>query len=246
LSKTKLGKSNVELQQQLEIIDSESDLEENLIKIKNSKFLDLTNDLRIELLMEEFWNMLKDWATNYTPISTFKNWENRLKIRLHNFPVGQNLILEIDSDEMLDSSSTVFDYLKLLFKYIKPFKIIRNKIDKKILSWRANKNGMMRMILDLPYQKCDFFRVKKIVDTKLQQDDELGVDLSGMAPENRKICMSALFNKNKKRPNNNAYNANNTNNANNANNHNPNNPNYSGGNKFKKSKKKFVKKPNNR
>jgi hypothetical protein len=67
----------------------------------------------------------------------------------------------LDSDEMIDSSSTVLDYLKLLFKYIKPFSEIKKKIDKKILSWRANKNGMMRSILDLPYQKCDLFRVKK-------------------------------------------------------------------------------------
>ena len=91
----------------------------------------MKKDIRIELLMEEFWNMLKDWATKFTPISSFKNWENRLKIRLHNFPVGQELILLIDSDEMMDSSSTGFDHLKLLFKYIKTFSDKKNKVDKK-------------------------------------------------------------------------------------------------------------------
>jgi hypothetical protein len=60
--------------------------------------------------MEEFWDMLKEWAVKYTPMTIFKTWENRLKIRLHNFPVGQDLILSIDSDEMLDFSSTVFDF----------------------------------------------------------------------------------------------------------------------------------------
>ena len=185
--------------------------------------------------------MLKEWATKFTPISAFKNWENRLKLRLHNFPIGQELILQIDSDEMVDSSSTVLDYLKLLFKYIKPFAEIKTKIDKKILSWRANKNGMMRTILDLPYQKCDFFRVKKIIETKLLQDDELGIDFSNMAPENRKLCMNAIFNNsnNKKRPINR--------NSNNSTNHmNPNNSSYNGGTKFKKTKKNINKKPNNR
>ena len=41
----------------------------------------------------------------------------------------KELILMIDSDEMVDSSSTVLDYLKLLFKYIKPFPEIKNKVD---------------------------------------------------------------------------------------------------------------------
>jgi hypothetical protein len=235
-----LGKSNPEVQQQLEIIDSDSDCEDKPKLTKDSKYLNLKNDLRIEMLMEEFWNMLKEWATKYTPISAFKNWENRVKIRLHNFPEGQELILSIDSDEMLDSSSTVLDYLKLLFKYIKPFSDIKNKVDKKILSWRANKNGMMRNILDLPHQKCDFFRVKKIIETKLQQEDELGIDFSNMAPENRKICMNAIYSSSKKRP---------SKHFNNANHFNPNNPNFSGGNKFKTRKKNnnpINKKPKNR
>ena len=118
--------------------------------INNSKYAELKNDLRIELLMEEFWNLLKEWATKFTPISTFKAWEHKLKIRLHNFAVGQELILLIDSDEMLDFSSTVFDYLKLLFKYFEPFSEIKIKINKKILAWRTNKSGMMKAILDLP------------------------------------------------------------------------------------------------
>ena len=139
---------------------------------------------------------------------------------------------------MLDFSSTVFDYLKLLFKYFKPFPDLKKKIDKKILSWRANK-GMMKCILDLPYQKCDFFRVKKIVEHKLQQDDELGVDLSHMAPENRKLCINALYNSSKKRPSNNPHN-------NNANIYNPNNKSYQGGSKKPKKSKFKPKKLINR
>ena len=185
----------------MENLDSDSDHEDNstIVKKKETKFDILKTDLRIELMMEEFWLLLKEWASKYTSISTFKNWENKLKIRLHNFPVGQHLILQIDSDEMVDSSSTVLDYLKLLFKYLKPFPELKTKINKKILSWRANKGGMMRNILDLPMQKCDHYRVKKIIENKLAQDDELGIDLSHMAPENRRICIAALSQA-KKRP----------------------------------------------
>jgi hypothetical protein len=184
--------------------------------------------------MDEFWNLLKDWAIKFTPISAFKNWENRLKIRLHFSTVGQELILNIDSEEMLDFSSTVFDYLKLLFKYFKPFPDLRKKIDKKILTWRANKSGMMKCILDLPYQKCDFFRVKKIVETKLQQDDELGIDFSHMAPETRKLCINAINNANKKRPYSNP-----NPNPQNPNIYNPNNKSYRGGPKRPKPNKTF-------
>ena len=127
-----MGKSNTELQNQIEDFNSESENEEFPKKTKSIlKFSVIKEDLRINLLMEEFWDMLKDWALKYTPISSFKNWENRLKIRLHTFPVGQELILEIDSDEMIDFSSTVFDYLKLLFKYFKPFPELKYKIDKR-------------------------------------------------------------------------------------------------------------------
>ena len=194
----------------------------------------MKDDLRINLLMEEFWDLLKEWAVKYTPISTFKTWENRLKLRLHNFPVGQELILLIDCEEMMDVSSTVFDYLKLLFKYFKPFPEIKSKIDKKILSWRSNKSGMMKSVLDLPYSKCDFHRVKKIIESKLQQDDELGVDLSHMAPESRRICLAALSQGKKRFSNPNSK----------ANASNPNNPSYSGNPKpFKKSKPSSGKKP---
>jgi hypothetical protein len=138
---------------------------------------------------------------------------------------------------MMDFSFTVFDYLKLLFKYFKPFPEIKSKIDKKILSWRSNKNGMMKNVLDLPYSKCDFHSVKKIIERKLQQEDELGIDLSHMAPENRRICLNALS-QGKKRPSHNPRN----NNAN-ANSLNPNNPSYNGNPKLKKPKNKFEKKP---
>lgn len=226
----------------METLNSESDSDNPSSKtLNNSKYLDLKNDLRIELLMEEFWNLLKEWAIKFTPISTFKNWENKLKLRLHNFPIGQELILSIDSEEMLDFSSTVFDYLKLLFKYFKPFSDLKIKINKKILAWRTHKNGMMRTILDLPLHKCDYFRVKKIVEHKLHQDDEHGIDFSGMAPENRKICISAIYN-NKKRPNNNPNN-NPKSHTKNPNFSNPNNPSYRGGAKnvkrFKKEKKTY-------
>jgi hypothetical protein len=242
--KTKLGKSNTELQNQLEILDSDSDNEEFPKKIKlEAKFAILKEDLRINLLMEEFWDLLKEWALKYTPISTFKTWENRLKLRLHNFPVGQDLILSIDSEEMLDFSSTVYDYLKLLFKYFKPFPEIKNKIDKKILAWRSNKSGMMKSILDLPFSKCDFYRVKKIVEGKLQQEDELGVDLSHMAPENRKICLNALFAA-KKRPANPQHKPKNPNPIN-PNFTNPNNPSFRGNSKEAK-KPKTKKFSNNR
>jgi hypothetical protein len=99
----------------------------------------------------------------------------------------------------------------------------------------------MRMILDLPLHKCDYFRVKKIVENKLHQDDEHGIDFSNMAPENRKVCMNAIFNS-KKRPN---FNHKNSNFSNNPNFSNPNNPNYKGGSKINK-KKKHVKKTYNR
>jgi hypothetical protein len=244
LYQLKLGKSNTELQGQLEDLDSESESENEELpkKLKmESKFSILKDDLRINLLMEEFWDTLKDWALKYTPISTFKTWENRLKLRLHNFPVGQELILSIDSEEMLDFSSTVFDYLKLLFKYFKPFPEIKNKIDKKILAWRANKSGMMKNILDLPVSKCDSYRVKKIVEAKLQQEDELGIDLSGMAPENRKICLNALFNAKKRQPN--PPQRSKSLSHPNPNLTNPNNPSYRGNSKERKKNPNKTKKP---
>ena len=191
--------------------------------------------------MEKFWDMLKQWAQKYTPISSLKNWEKRLKIRLHNFPVGQDLILLINSDEMMDFSSTVFDYLKSLFKYFKPFPEIKNKIDKKISSWRSNKSGMMKSVLDLPYTKCDFHQVKKIIENKLQQEDELGIDLSGMAPENRRICLNALS-QGKKRSSN-PYNPTKPKSPNLSN---PNNPSYIGRSKAKIPKKKGTKPVHNR
>ena len=94
IAKAKLGSSNTELQNQIENFNSDSDTEDLPKKfISESKFALIKDDLRINLLMEEFWDMLKEWALKYTPISSFKNWENRLKIRLHNFPAGQDLIL---------------------------------------------------------------------------------------------------------------------------------------------------------
>ena len=58
--------------------------------------------------------------------------ENKLKIRFHNeaSQYRQELILNIDSEEMLDLWSTVFDYLKLLFKYSKPSPELKAKINK--------------------------------------------------------------------------------------------------------------------
>jgi hypothetical protein len=149
-------------------------------------------------MYNDFWDMLKSWAEKYTSISEFKSWENKLKTRLHLFPDGRDLILLVDSEEMIDSSTTVLDFLKMCLKYFKPFPILKSKIEKKLLNWRSNKNGVMRQVLELSMLKCDHHRVKRIIDTKNQQEDDLGVDLSHLAPETRKICLQALATK--KRP----------------------------------------------
>ena len=146
-------------------------------------------------MYSDFWEMLKNWSENNTSISAFKIWENKLKARLHLFPEGRDLILLVDSEEMIDSSTTVLDYLKLCLKYFKPFPDLKIKIEKKLLAWRANRGGIMKLILDLPMTKCDAHRVKRIVDTKNQQEDDLGVDLSHLAPETRRICLQALASK---------------------------------------------------
>jgi hypothetical protein len=57
----------------LDTIELDSDNEDQAINLKDKKYLNLKDDLRIELLMEEFWNLLKEWAAKYTPISSFKN-----------------------------------------------------------------------------------------------------------------------------------------------------------------------------
>ena len=94
---------------------------------------------------------------------------------------------------------------------------------------------MMKCILDLPYSKCDSFRVKKIVETKLQQEDELGIDLSHMAPENRKVCLNALFGGKKR-----TFDSNRSQNSK-ANLNNPNNSSYRGNSKDKHKKTKKSK-----
>ena len=99
----------------------------------------------------------------------------------------------------------------------------------------------MKNILDLPYQKADFYRIKKIVEAKLQQEDELGIDLSHMAPENRKVCLNALSKNTYKRPYNNPNNSKNQNSNPNTNHLNPNNPSYKGGQKYKTPKNKKAK-----
>ena len=152
-------------------------------------------------MVNDFWDMIKNWADKYTAISEFKNWEQKLKARLHCFSEGRDLILSVDSEEMIDSSTTVLEFLKMCLKYFKPFPEIKTKIEKKLLSWRSNKGNVMKSILDLQILKCDTHRVKRMIDTKNQQEDELGVDLSHLAPETRKICYQALANK--KRPSNN-------------------------------------------
>jgi hypothetical protein len=172
--------------------------------IPTQKYSEIQNDIRIDFMYNNFWEMLKNWADKYTPISSFKNWESKLKTRLHLFAVGRDLILMVDSEEMIDSSTTVLDYLKMCLKYFKPFPNLKIKIEKKLLAWRANRSGVMKSILDLPLSKCDSHRVKRIVDTKNQQEDDLGVDLSHLAPETRRVCLQALAYK--KRPfHNNAF-----------------------------------------
>ena len=113
---------------------------------------------------------------------------------------------------MIDSSTTVLDFLKMCLKYFKPFPILKAKIEKKLLTWRSNRGGIMKMILDLPMLKCDHHRVKRIIDTKNQQEDDLGVDLSHLAPETRRICYQALATK--KRPFNKNHNNTHFNNSN--------------------------------
>ena len=76
--------------------------------------------------------------------------------------------------------------------------LLKIKIEKKLLNWRTNKGGVMKQILDLNMAKCDHHRVKRIIDTKNQQEDDLGVDLSHLAPKTRRICLQALASK--KRP----------------------------------------------
>ena len=100
-------------------------------------------------MFNDFWEMLKNWAENYTSISAFKSWENKLKSRLHIFPEGRELILLVDSEEMIDSSTTVLDFLKMCLKYFKPVPLLKIKIEKKLLNWRTNKGGVMKQILDL-------------------------------------------------------------------------------------------------
>ena len=88
-------------------------------------------------MYNDFWDLLKTWAENYTSISAFKNWENKLKTRLHLFPEGRDLILFVDSEEMIDASTTVLDYLKMCLKYFKLFPDLKIKIEKQIVSMES-------------------------------------------------------------------------------------------------------------
>ena len=119
-------------------------------------------------MINDFWDLIKNWADEYTAMTEFKNWEQKLKSRLHCFPEGRELILLVDSEEMVDSSTTVLEFLKMCLKYFKPFPEIKTKIEKKLLAWRSNKGNVMKSILDLPLTKCDTHRVKRIIDTKNQ------------------------------------------------------------------------------